>query len=149
MLNTELVDSLYASLTSSQQKTLTTMLFKKSKQTMSYFKRTKDISLSKLEILADFFHMPLDYFRVGSSFRSNNVSGSNNFVGNVSINTNLMVENDMLRNKIKEMEKTTEAKDMTIKILNESLIEKKAENLELEALLKQNQTLPKDSNLIN
>ena len=149
MLNTELVDSLYASLTSSQQKTLTTMLFKKSKQTMSYFKRTKDISLSKLEILADFFHMPLDYFRVGSSFRSNNVSGSNNFVGNVSINTNLMVENDMLRNKIKEMEKTTEAKDMTIKILNESLIEKKAENLELKALLKQNQTLPKDSNLIN
>lgn len=149
MLNTELVDSLYASLTSSQQKTLTTMLFKKSKQTMSYFKRTKDISLSKLEILADFFHMPLDYFRVGSSFRSNNVSGSNNFVGNVSINTNLMVENDMLRNKIKEMEKTTEAKDMTIKILNESLIEKKTENLELKALLKQNQTLPKDSNLIN
>ena len=149
MLNTELVDSLYASLTSSQQKTLTTMLFKKSKQTMSYFKRTKDISLSKLEILADFFHMPLDYFRVGSSFRSNNVSGSNNFVGNVSINTNLMVENDMLRNKIKEMEKTTEAKDMTIKILNESLIEKKTENLELKASLKQNQTLPKDSNLIN
>ena len=140
MLNTELVDSLYASLTSSQQKTLTTMLFKKSKQTMSYFKRTKDISLSKLEILADFFHMPLDYFRVGSSFRSNNVSGSNNFVGNVSINTNLMVENDMLRNKIKEMEKTTEAKDMTIKILNESLIEKKAENLELKAQLKQKST---------
>ena len=140
MLNTELVDSLYASLTSSQQKTLTTMLFKKSKQTMSYFKRTKDISLSKLEILADFFHMPLDYFRVGSSFRSNNVSGSNNFVGNVSINTNLMVENDMLRNKIKEMEKTTEAKDMTIKILNESLIEKKTENLELKAQLKQKTT---------
>ena len=140
MLNTELVDSLYSSLTSSQQKTLTTMLFKKSKQTMSYFKRTKDISLSKLEILADFFHMPLDYFRVGSSFRSNNVSGSNNFVGNVSINTNLMVENDMLRNKIKEMEKTTEAKDMTIKILNESLIEKKAENLELKAQLKQKTT---------
>ena len=140
MLNTELVDSLYASLTSSQQKTLTTMLFKKSKQTMSYFKRTKDISLSKLEILADFFHMPLDYFRVGSSFRCNNVSGSNNFVGNVSINTNLMVENDMLRNKIKEMEKTTEAKDMTIKILNESLIEKKAENLELKAQLKQKNT---------
>lgn len=140
MLNTELVDSLYASLTSSQQKTLTTMLFKKSKQTMSYFKRTKDISLSKLEILADFFHMPLDYFRTGSNFKTNNVSGSNNFVGNVSINTNLMVENDMLRNKIKEMEKTTEAKDMTIKILNESLIEKKAENLELKAQLKQKTT---------
>ena len=140
MLNTELVDSLYASLTSSQQKTLTTMLFKKSKQTMSYFKRTKDISLSKLEILADFFHMPLDYFRTGSNFKTNNVSGSNNFVGNVSINTNLMVENEMLRSKVSAMEKTIEAKDLTIKILNETVIEKKAENYELKAQLKQKPT---------
>jgi hypothetical protein len=140
MLNTELVDSLYASLTSSQQKTLTTMLFKKSKQTMSYFKRTKDISLSKLEILADFFHMPLDYFRTGSNFKTNNVSGSNNFVGNVSINTNLMVENEMLRSKVSAMEKTIEAKDLTIKILNETVIEKKAENYELKAQLKQKST---------
>lgn len=140
MLNTELVDSLYASLTSSQQKTLTTMLFKKSKQTMSYFKRTKDISLSKLEILADFFHMPLDYFRTGSTFKTNNVSGSNNFVGNVSINTNLMVENEMLRSKVSAMEKTIEAKDLTIKILNETVIEKKAENYELKAQLKQKPT---------
>ena len=140
MLNTELVDSLYASLTSSQQKTLTTMLFKKSKQTMSYFKRTKDISLSKLEILADFFHMPLDYFRTGSNFKTNNVSGSNNFVGNVSINTNLMVENEMLRSKVSAMEKTIETKDLTIKILNETVIEKKAENYELKAQLKQKST---------
>ena len=140
MLNTELVDSLYASLTSSQQKTLTTMLFKNSKQTMSYFKRTKDISLSKLEILADFFHMPLDYFRTGSNFKTNNVSGSNNFVGNVSINTNLMVENEMLRSKVSAMEKTIEAKDLTIKILNETVIEKKAENYELKAQLKQKST---------
>ena len=26
---------------------------------MNYFRRTKDISLSKLEILADYFHKPL------------------------------------------------------------------------------------------
>jgi len=136
MLNTELVDSLYASLTSSQQKSLTTLLFKNSKQTMAYFKRRKDISLNKLEILADFFHMPLDYFRTGSSFKANNVNGSNNYVGNVSINTNLMVENDMLRSKVSAMEKTIEAKDMTIKILNESVIEKKAEIIELKAQIK-------------
>ena len=107
---------------------------------MSYFKRTKDISLSKLEILADFFHMPLDYFRTGSTFKTNNVSGSNNFVGNVSINTNLMVENEMLRSKVSAMEKTIEAKDLTIKILNETVIEKKAENYELKAQLKQKPT---------
>lgn len=54
---------------------------------MNYFRRTKDISLSKSGTLADFFHMPLDYLREGSSFRANNVSGNNNTVGNVSVNT--------------------------------------------------------------
>ena len=55
---------------------------------MSYFRRTKDISLSKLEVLADFFHMPLDYFRKGGTFKTTNVSGNNNSVsvGNVSGN---------------------------------------------------------------
>ena len=77
MLNLDLIDNLYAGLTKEQQQELIGLLFKKSKQTMSYFRRTKDISLSKLEVLADFFHMPLDYFRVGSSFRANNVSGNN------------------------------------------------------------------------
>ena len=76
MLNLDLIDNLYAGLTKEQQQELIGLLFKKSKQTMSYFRRTKDISLSKLEVLADFFHMPLDYFRVGSSFRANNVSGT-------------------------------------------------------------------------
>ena len=71
MLNLDLIDNLYAGLTKEQQQDLISLLFKKSKQTMSYFRRTKDISLSKLEVLADFFHMPLDYFRVGSSFRAN------------------------------------------------------------------------------
>ena len=46
MLNTEFVDNLYASLPKERQQQLITMLFKNSKQTMNYFKRTKDISLS-------------------------------------------------------------------------------------------------------
>lgn len=62
MLNLDLIDNLYAGLTKDQQQELIGLLFKKSKQTMSYFRRTKDISLSKLEVLADFFHMPLDTF---------------------------------------------------------------------------------------
>ena len=60
MLNLDLIDNLYAGLTKEQQQDLISLLFKKSKQTMSYFRRTKDISLSKLEVLADFFHMPLE-----------------------------------------------------------------------------------------
>jgi len=100
MLNLELIDNLYAGLPREKQQELIGLLFKRSKQTMAYFRRTKDISLSKLEILADFFHMPLDYFRANSSFKSNNVSGNNNYVGNVSMGTNLLIENDALRKEI-------------------------------------------------
>lgn len=119
MLNIELVDNLYASLSKEQQQNLITLLFKNSKQTMNYFRRTKDISLSKLEILADFFHMPLDYFRLGSSFASNNVSGNNNYVGNVSLSTNLMIENDSLRKEVENLKETIKAKDEAIKAKNE------------------------------
>ena len=91
MLNIDLVDNLYASLSKEQQQNLCSLLFKNSKQTMNYFRRTKDISMSKLEILADFFHMPLDYFRMGNSFAANNVNGNNNYVGNVSLSNNLLI----------------------------------------------------------
>ena len=111
MLNLDLIDNLYAGLTKEQQQELISLLFKKSKQTMSYFRRTKDISLSKLEVLADFFNMPLDYFRVGSSFRANNVSGNNN---NVSVNTNLMIENESLRKQLDALHDVVKAKDDTL-----------------------------------
>lgn len=114
MLNLDLIDNLYASLNREQQQTLISLLFKKSRQTMAYFRRTKDISLSKLEILADFFHMPLDYFRLGSSFKSNNISGNNNNVGNVSVNTNLMIENDALRKELASRDLVIKAKDEII-----------------------------------
>ena len=75
---------------------------------MAYFKRSKDISLSKLEILADFYHMPLDYFRSNSSFMANNVTGNNNYVGNVSVSTNLLVENEGLRKQVASLEREIE-----------------------------------------
>ena len=45
MLNLDLIDNLYAGLTKEQQQDLISLLFKKSKQTMSYFRRTKDIGM--------------------------------------------------------------------------------------------------------
>lgn len=114
MLNLDLIDNLYAGLTKEQQQNLISLLFKKSKQTMSYFRRTKDISLSKLEVLADFFHVPLDYFRVESSFKANNVSGNNNYVGNISVNTNLMMENESLRKQLGALQDVVKAKDDTL-----------------------------------
>lgn len=114
MLNLELIDRLYASLPKEKQQELTTFLFKKSKQTMSYFHRTKDISLSKLEILSDFFGLPLDAFRKDSKFKTTYVTGNNNYVGNVAISTNLMMENQSLRKEIESQQAIINAKDETI-----------------------------------
>ena len=114
MLNIDLINTLYDGLPKERQQELITLLFKKSKQTMAYFKRTKDISLSKLETLADFFGMPLDYFRTNSSLKANNVAGNNNQVGNVSVNTNLMFEIDALRREVDGLKDTIRAKNETI-----------------------------------
>lgn len=113
MLNTDLVDSLYSRLTKEQQKTLISLLFKNSKQTMNYFRRTKDTSMSKLEILADFFHLPLDSLRVGKKFPSTHTS--NNYEGNISFSHKLLMENQSLRMELESMKATLEAKDETIR----------------------------------
>ena len=114
MLNIDLIDNLYAGLSKEQKDDLIIRLFKRSKQTMNYFRRTKDISMSKLEILADYFHMPLDYFRIESNFKFNNVTGSNNYVGNVSVGTNLLIENEALRKDNSRLQEMLDAKDKVI-----------------------------------
>lgn len=128
MLNLELLNNLYNGLPDEQKKQLITLLFKRSKQTMAYFARTKDVSLSKLEIIADFFHMPLDYFRKGSTMASTNVAGNGNTVGNVNINSNLVMENDMLKGKIANLEAMVEAKNETINAKNEVIATRIEEN---------------------
>ena len=138
MLNVDLIESLYNSLPSSRQKALLSMLFNRSDQTMEYFRKRKDISFSKLEILADFFHKPLEYFRQDSSFMADDSNYGNNYVGNVYINsdTNLMAENEMLRKKVSSLETAIDEKDKAIKELDEIYSEKKLELIDLKAQLK-------------
>ena len=138
MLNVDLIESLYNSLPSSRQKALLSMLFNRSDQTMEYFRKRKDISFSKLEILADFFHKPLEYFRQDSNFMADDSYYGNNYVGNVYINsdTNLMAENEMLRKKVSSLETAIDEKDKAIKELDEIYSEKKLELIELKAQLK-------------
>ena len=138
MLNVDLIESLYNSLPSSRQKVLLSMLFNRSDQTMEYFRKRKDISFSKLEILADFFHKPLEYFRQDSSFIADDSYYGNNYVGNVYINsdTNLMAENEMLRKKVSSLETAIDEKDKAIKELDEIYSEKKLELIDLKAQLK-------------
>ena len=138
MLNVDLIESLYNSLPSSRQKALLSMLFNRSDQTMEYFRKRKDISFSKLEILADFFNKPLEYFRQDSSFMADDSNYGNNYVGNVYINsdTNLMAENEMLRKKVSSLETAIDEKDKAIKELDEIYSEKKLELIDLKAQLK-------------
>ena len=138
MLNVDLIESLYNSLPSSRQKALLSMLFNRSDQTMEYFRKRKDISFSKLEILADFFHKPLEYFRQDSSFIADDSYYGNNYVGNIYINsdTNLMAENEMLRKKVSSLETAIDEKDKAIKELDEIYSEKKLELIELKTQLK-------------
>ena len=138
MLNVDLIESLYNSLPSSRQKALLSMLFNRSDQTMEYFRKKKDISFSKLEILADFFHKPLEYFRQDSSFIADDSYYGNNYVGNIYINsdTDLMAENEMLRKKVSSLETAIDEKDKAIKELDEIYSEKKLELIELKTQLK-------------
>ena len=138
MLNVDLIESLYNSLPSSRQKALLSMLFNRSDQTMEYFRKRKDISFSKLEILADFFHKPLEYFRQDSSFIADDSYYGNNYVGNIYINsdTDLMAENEMLRKKVSSLETAIDEKDKAIKELDEIYSEKKLELIDLKAQLK-------------
>ena len=115
MLNIDLLENLYDGLDNDKKQELMTLVFKKSRQTFSYFRRTKDVSLSKVEIIADYFHMPLDYFRINSAFKANNVAGNNNYVGNVSISTNLLIENQALKNELAALKETLRAKDESLK----------------------------------
>lgn len=115
MLNVDLLENLYAGLDNDKKQELMSLIFKKSRQTFAYFRRTKDVSLSKLEIIADYFHMPLDYFRINSAFKANNVAGNNNYVGNVSISTNLLIENESLKRELEALKETIKAKDESLK----------------------------------
>lgn len=118
MLNQELIEKLYNELPPRRQKELCVLLFKKSKQTMAYFQRN-NITLEKLETLADFYGMPLDYFRLESKSKANNVVGNSNYVGNVSFGDSLIKENEGLRKEIENLKAMIEAKNETIMAKNE------------------------------
>lgn len=100
MLNLELVDAMYNGLPKAKQQQLISLLFKKSKQTMSYFHRTKDISMSKLEILADFFHVSMDSLRVGGRTSSTYVPGDHNNVSCNFVNSDVQLEKQALEDKV-------------------------------------------------
>ena len=119
MLNLELIDRLYAGLNREQQQVLIEQLFKKSKQTMSYFHRTKDISMSKLEILADFFHLPLDLLRLENAATVQGISTNVSSLGKLPISNHLIVENRTLQKEVENLKSALQAKEETIQTQKE------------------------------
>ena len=124
MLNVELIENLYNGLDKEQKERLMDLVFKKSKQGITYFRRTNDITLSKLEIIADFFHLPLDYFRMGHTFKAQNVNGNNNQWGNVNINTNLMAENQGLAKELAAVKETLSKTEEMLKLKDDIIMAK-------------------------
>lgn len=68
MLNYQYLDELYKNLPLARKKELLHLLFGDAKQSLAYFNRVKDTSLSKLEVIADFFNIPVDALRTDSKY---------------------------------------------------------------------------------
>jgi len=117
MLNLDLIDALYAGLPKNKQQELIGMLFKRSKQTMNYFHRTKDISLSKFEILADYFHMSLDSLRIGGGANiTTEICGNINNTNLINENLSLQKENSSLKERIKDLQARIVDKDALVQM---------------------------------
>ena len=78
---------------------------------MAYFRRTKDISLSKLETLADFFCIPLDTLRQGSTTPPLHAEHDKR----------LVMENEQLRHEINHLQALLRSKEETIEAKNETI----------------------------
>lgn len=68
MLNVDFIERLYKGLSKERKHELKSKLFGGSNQSLTYFRKNKDTSMSKLEILADFFSLPLDGLRADSEY---------------------------------------------------------------------------------
>lgn len=85
MLDTEYIDRLFKELPVERKRELQIKLFGDTKQSMNYFRKIKDPGLSKLEILADFFDLPIDSLRLNSKFRRNPYIGVSDQKGNENV----------------------------------------------------------------
>lgn len=121
MLNTDYLDRLYADLTRADKQKLIKLLFGDSKQSMAYFHRTKDITLSKLELIADFFHVPLDALRVDSQYSFQVHSRKMSVRQEKSALSKLEEEVEVLRSRNKFLEQALELKTEKAEVLQMKL----------------------------
>jgi hypothetical protein len=112
MLNIELVETLYGGLSSASQEHIRYLLFGNKQQDLSAFFRSNDIGLSKLEILADYFRMPLESFRKDSQFDMTSIRGNNMVRNNIYVqeDESLAMEREALKKEIANLRNQINAK---------------------------------------
>lgn len=119
MFNSAIITQLLSHSGKSKKEFLTTVFNPESKRSISYFDKVGDISFSLAEKIADFFGVPIDCLGTNPHMNSGVAIGNNNSVGNFSMNSNLLVENQYLQ-------KVVAAKDETI-ASNKLLLQSKDE----------------------
>lgn len=96
-----------------------TKLFKNSRQTMAYFRRTKKVSLSKLEILADAFNKPIDYFRLNNPYDEDEIL-KGDFQENTKPVEVLESNNEELRKELKKLQEKNDTLTEMLRLKTET-----------------------------
>lgn len=121
-LNHDLLDSLYRSLSAERKKKLLKDLFGEGRQSLAYFRRTKDTSLSKVAYMARFFNMPIDALMADTPYvydpHSHTISEAGQQAPSSSQQT---AEIEHLQEKIKFLEEIASLREDKIQLLEEKL----------------------------
>ena len=96
-----------------------TKLFKNSRQTMAYFRRTKKVSLSKLEILTDAFNKPIDYFRLNNPYDEDEIL-KGDFQENTKPVEVLDSNNEELRKELKKLQEKNDTLTEMLRLKTET-----------------------------
>lgn len=118
MLNYTRISELYHSLDADKKKELLRELFGEGNQTMAYFKNGRDSRFSKIEILSDFFEVPIDSLREGTHYLYDSKTKT------ISPERKAQKENDkqkilLLEERIKLLQDALEIKEEHISLLLE------------------------------
>lgn len=135
MLNVDYITKLYKSMSREDKKDFLFKVFGPGRQSMAYFKRTKDTTLSKAELMARLFDIPVDALLTDSPYTYNRQTKSISRFGCTEVESPSesipSPASDVCQKKIEELEKEirylkeiSELKDDKLKLLEEKLASK-------------------------
>ena len=84
---------------------------------MAYFRRTKKVSLSKLEILTDAFNKPIDYFRLNNPYDKDEILKGEENTKPVEV---LESNNEELRKELKKLQEKNDTLTEMLRLKTET-----------------------------